>query len=455
MSIWILAIVLCAIFAAIGYFSGAIRTVTLWVGVLIASVITGALAPKFISTMPKIGIKHALWIQLAPYIIVFSLLALIVFGIGFAIHHKVASIYKFSRDDYSRAKWERMNHHVGLSIGLVIAVQLFFLIARVAYVGGYLTAQVGSGENNPAWVSFLSAVRRDMAVTGLDKAVAALDKTPASFYDAADIVGIISNNPQIQPRLANYPYFLSLGQRSEFQELASDKDYNNLIFQSPGFGPLIDHPNTQRLLANQEIIDQIKGVDLKDLKTYLMTGKSPKYDEEKILGRWILDKDAVLTYVRKTRPTMKGEELIAVKKGIEALPDITLINTLDNKTIVKAEGGGAPAPDPNAAPPSAPAAAPQPLGYTQDPRYAQIMRQNQRNRPAAPAAKPATPPPAATPPPVLNIAGEGEWKPGSSSGYEMTIPDSKGKPQTLAGAIHDDELTLSKDGLSLIFYRAE
>jgi hypothetical protein len=446
MSIWILAIVLCAVFAAIGFFSGAIRTIMMWVGVILASIITGAIAPKLISLMPKIGIVHPLWIQAAPYIIVFSLFALIVYGVGFAIHHKIAMVYKYSRDDYSRAKWERMNHHVGLALGLVIAVQLFFVIAKVAYPAGYLTAQVGAGENNPAWVSFLSSVRRDMSATGLDKSVAALDKTPAAFYDASDIVGIICNNPQIQPRLANYPYFLSLGQRAEFQELAADKDYNNLIFQAPGFGPVVNHPNTQRLLANQEIIDIVKGVDLKDLKAYLLTGKSAKYDDERILGRWILDKDAVMTFVRKTRPNIKGDELMAVKKGVEQLPDITLINTLDNKTLVKAEGGGAPA--------EAAAAAPEAAPVAQEPeRYTRMRQQLNANapRPAAPAPKKAAP--AASP--VLQIAGEGEWKSGSVSGYEMTIPDPKGKPQTLLAAIQDDELTISKDGLSLIFYRAE
>ena len=132
MSIWILAIVLCALFAAIGFFSGAIRTIMMWIGVIVASMITGAIAPKLTTLMPKIGIVHPIWIEISPYIIVFSLLALVVYGIGFAIHFKVALIYKYSRDDYSRAKWERMNHHIGLALGLVFAVQLFFVIARVA-----------------------------------------------------------------------------------------------------------------------------------------------------------------------------------------------------------------------------------------------------------------------------------------------------------------------------------
>jgi hypothetical protein len=444
MSIWILALVLCAIFGAIGFFSGAVRTALLSVGVLIACFLTGLIAPKLMGIMPKIGIKHPLWIHVTPYIIVFSLFALVVYGIGFGVHHKLAMIYKYQRDDYSRLKWQSMNKHLGLSVGLLIAVMLFFVIARVAYVGGYLTAQVAEDKNNPFWINFLTSAREDMHATGLDRSLAALDKTSSQFYDGADIIGLIYHNPPLQGRLANYPYFLSLGQNPDLQEIGNDKEYNELIFGKASFGAIINHPNTKRILANQEIVDNVKGVDLKDLKTYLETGKSPKYDEEKLLGRWILDKDSVLTHVRKAKPDMKGNELLALKKGVEGLPDITLINTLDNKVIVKSEGGA------QAAPPTAAAAAPAQLQGTQDPRYARLQRQA---RPAAPKAAAAAVAPVA--PPVLQIAGEGEWKPAGTGEYEITVNDNTGKPQKLAAAIHEDELTISKGPLALIFNRAQ
>lgn len=441
MSIWILAIVLCAIFGAIGFFSGAIRTALLWLGVVVSCFVTGLLAPKLTGLMPKIGIVHPLWIEVAPYIIVFSVLALIVYGIGFGVHHKVAMIYKYQRDDYSRMKWEAMNKHLGLTVGLLVAVMLFFVIARVAYVGGYLTAQVAEDKNNPFWINFLTSAREDMHATGLDKALAALDKTSNRFYDAADVIGLIYHNPVLQGRLASYPYFLSLAQNSELQEIGGDKEYNDLIYGKSSFGAIINHASTKRILANKEIVDQVKGVDLKDLKTYLETGKSAKYEDEKILGRWILDKDAVLTHVRKATPEMKANELLGLRKAMESLPDITLINTLDNKVIVKSQGGGAP-PAAAAAPaaPAAPVAPPRRGGGPQPTRPAPVKQ------PAAAAP---------TPPPVLQISGEGEWKPGAAGDYDVTLPDPAGKPQKLAGSIHDDELTLSKGALLLIFNRAE
>ncbi|HUS35675.1 MAG TPA: CvpA family protein [Verrucomicrobiae bacterium] len=447
MSIWILALVLCAVFGAIGFFSGAIRTALLWIGVVLASIVTGLIAPKLVGLMPKIGIKHPLWIELTPYIIIFSILALVVYGVGFAVHHKVALIYKYQRDDYSRMKWENMNRHVGLSVGLLIAIMLFFVIARIAYVGGYLTAQVAEDKANPFWINFRTSAREDMHATGLDKAMAALDKTSGRFYDASDVVGLIYHNPVLQGRLANYPYFLGLSQNSDLQEIGGDKEYNDLIYGKASFGKIINHPNTKRILANREIVDQVKGVDLKDLKTYLETGKSTKYEDQKILGRWILDKDTVLTAARKQRPDMKGNELLALRKGVQALPDITVINTIDNKTIVKSEGGGAPA-DPAATPAPAPAAAAAPQ---MPERYRRAMQQQQ---PAA-APKPAAAPVAPVAPPVLQIAGEGEWKTTATGDYEITINDNAGKPQTLTVTIHDDEMTLTKGPLALIFNRAQ
>jgi hypothetical protein len=447
MSIWILAIVLCAIFGAIGFFSGAIRTALLWFGVVVSCFLTGMIAPKLVALMPKVGVKHPLWIELTPYIIVFSLLALVVYGIGFAVHHKVAMIYKYQRDDYSRAKWETMNKHLGISVGLLIAVMMFFVVAHVAYAGGYLTAQVAEDKNNPFWINFLTNAREDMHSVGLDRSMAALDKTSSRFYDTADVIGLIYHNPVLQGRLANYPYFLSLGQNSELQEIGGDKEYNDLLFGKASFGAIINHANTKRILANKEIVDQVKAVDLKDLKTYLETGKSPKYDDERILGRWILDKDAVLTQVRKAAPEMKANDLLALRKAVATLPDITLINTLDNKVIVKSEGGGAPA-----AAAAAPAPA-QPAPQNPADRYA---RMRGAQAPAQP--RPAAPKPAAVeaaPPPVLQISGEGEWKSVGTGDYEVTVTDAGGKQQKLAGVIHEDELTLSKGPLSLIFNRAQ
>jgi hypothetical protein len=463
MSIWILAFALCAVFGLIGFFSGGIRASAMLLGVFVANLFTGAIAPKLTSLMPKIGIKHPIWIQFAPYIIVFALIALVIYGLSFGLHWKVTQIYKYRRDDFSRQKWEKMIKQVGLSVGLVIALFLFVTIARVAYVGGYLTAQVadeGSAANNPGWIKFLTALRSDMQSTGMDKSIAALDKTSPYFYDVADVVGLIYHNPSLQSRLANYPEFFAIGQRPEFQEIAADKAFNEMIFGKQPFGTIINDPNTQRLLANQDLLAEFHKIDVQDLLAYLRTGHS-KYDEEKILGRWILDKPSILTSVRKAKPDLKGNELVALKRGIDMLPEITLINMPEGKCLVKAEGGAPAAAAPPGGAPPPPNAPPPPDPSVE--RYRQFTQQRgpggrgQRGGPGGP--RPAAAPQRAVgpveAPPVLQIAGEGEWKQGATGQYQLTLNDAGGRPQTLTGTVLDDELTVTKDGRQLVFFKAE
>ena len=45
---------------------------------------------------------------------------------------------------------------------------------------------------------------------------------------------------------------------------------------------------------------------------------------------------------------------------------------------------------------------------------------------------------------MLQISGEGEWKPNGTGDYEITIPDPAGKPQKLEASIQEDELTLDQ-----------
>ena len=97
-----------------------------------------------------------------------------------------------------------------------------------------------------------------MHATGLDRSLAALDKTSSRFYDAADVIGLIYHNPALQGRLANYPYFLSLGQNSELQEIGGDKEYMDLLVGKASFGAIVNHADTKRILANQEIMTQTR-----------------------------------------------------------------------------------------------------------------------------------------------------------------------------------------------------
>lgn len=450
MTIWILAFLLFALCAGMGFLKGAIRSTVGLIGLIVGLFVAVPLGPSIKSLMPSIGIKNPLWIGLMPPVFIFILINLVFLGIAFGVHHKVMLFYKYKRDDLSRLRWERMNQRLGIVVGLVAGAIYFFLVSMVIYVGGYLTVQVAADDTpNPAYVKLLTKARLDMRETGLDKAIAALDSTPAKYYEASDVLGLLYHNPLLQGRLARYPFFLSLAERTEFQDIANDKEFNDLVFGKASVAAIIDHSRTQSILGSPEIMDELGKVDLKDLKEYLKTGKSPKYDEEKILGRWVLEKDMILTFVRKKKPDMKSKELLRLKKMMEMMPNVTLTATLDNKAIVKADGAP---PAAAAAPSDAPAPA---VAVPVNPQIARYPGRGGGGGGRGGASRPvATQPTAPAPPPepVGQLSGAGTWKAGASQ-YELSIPAQGGKPQVFTGVVEDDELILTSPDITLIFVK--
>ncbi|HTG45220.1 MAG TPA: hypothetical protein VK633_11885, partial [Verrucomicrobiae bacterium] len=336
-------------------------------------------------------------------------------------------------DDVDRIRWERMNRHIGSAIGLLTGAVLFFAISGVIYAAGYLTVQL-SAENNPGTINFINSVRQDMAESGFDKAAAKFQPAPKIYYETADVLGLLYHNPLLQNRLASYPYFLSLGEKPEFQEMANDKEYNDLIFGKAPVTQIIDHPRTQAMLGNAELLTYLKGTDIADLKQYLHTGKSAKYESQEIIGVWTLDKDAVVTRLRKANPDIKARELRTLRAAFGAIPNISLVAMPDKKIVVK--GAAAPAADPAAAAP----APVDPVAARYGPQYA---RQQQ---PAAPVKAPEPEIPAVLP----KFSGEGEWS-DEAGGYQVTLHDASGKEQKGNAQIKGDEMLINIAGASLVF----
>jgi hypothetical protein len=436
MSMWILAIVLLALFAALGFGQGAIRTTISLVGLIIALYLAvplgGALRPLF----SAMGVNNPVWQTVVPPLVAFLFVYLVISGLSFFAHHRVYLMYKYKRDDADRMRWERVNRHVGATLGVLTGAIFFLAVAGVIYAAGYLTVQL-SADNNPASIRFINSVRQDMAESGFDKAAAKFQPAPDTYYETADILGLVYHNPLLQSRLATYPGLLSLGQRAEFQEIGNDKEYNDLVFGKAPVTDLIKHPRTQAILGNQEILGQLKTVDRKDLQEYLRTGKSPKYEDQEILGIWNLDKNAVLTYLRKANPDIRTRELRELKAGLEAVPPISLIATPENKVLVRgAEATPPPAPeDPAAAEQAAAAADPMARYRTLQPT-------------AQPTAAAPAPPPVA--PPIPALTGEGTWAEEAGQ-YVVTVIDPSGREVKGTARIRADELILTMAGANLVF----
>ena len=491
MTIWIMAVLLFALFGALGYAKGAIRMVFPLMGLALGTFLAVPLGPLVKPLVPLVGLKNPIWSILLPPVIVFFLIAIIFIVIGFIVHWKVNLYYKYRTDDYHRLAWERLNKRLGVSIGLIAGSAYTLLLGLVIYILGYLTVQVSAGENETGLAKNLNQARSDLHSSGLEKTVAVFDPTPENYYLASDILGLVYHNPLLHNRLSTYPPFLSLAERQPFQDIASDTEFQNMLATQTAVGQVINHPKTQAILNDQEIVQQLQQTDLKDLLEYLKTGESPKFADIRILGRWQLEPYATLLQEKKRRSRLTTAEMKLLKQQLEFVKSYTLVVTPDNNVKLKGPDvmplvqkylgelkASAEATAKRAATVArtpAPAQAPAPVQPTAPSASAQQAAQRYRNRPgASPAPPPVTAPAAApavvpvAPPSPAAIAAEiaklpivvladGTWK-GENDKYQLTLTAQAGgfrfdtgkKSAAVEASIKDGRLYLTEENETMV-----
>src|SRR6266850_1129790 len=107
MTIWLLAIVLLASLAGVGYRQGAIRVAVSLVGIIIAALLAAPLAGLVTPALKAVGIVNPvlLWV-LGPFIVFLVLLTAFKIG-GLALHKKVDVYYKYKAGDLRMALFNR------------------------------------------------------------------------------------------------------------------------------------------------------------------------------------------------------------------------------------------------------------------------------------------------------------------------------------------------------------
>jgi hypothetical protein len=457
MLIWTLAIGLLVVVGALGLLQGAVRTVTALLGLFLGAVLALPLGRVLEPIMGKIGIVHPVWSKVWPPIIVLLFFYFVFLGISFVIHRKFYLHYKYGGDDVARIRWERMNKNLGLCVGLAMACVWLVILSVGIYVAGYVTVQVSSEESNSPWIGYLNSARKDLHSTGLDRLAAKFDPMPAKYYEAADVLGVIYNNPLVKSRLTQYPPFLLMGDNPEFAEMTSDQEYLNLLFTKGDVFDIIQHPKTQSVLNNSAIMDKLMSQDLADLQEFLKTGISPKFAEETILGRWYIDPYATLIAERKKRPDITASEMGRLKKQIlEELNTVEFVATPEKQVKLllgssATPAESAPAPDENADPDAQSSDFGErladryglPPGSGTNPRF-----QGGGQRAPAPRA------PAPKPKPLQFLTGssEGTWN-RESSNYTLEIQDPSRGSQKAKAIATVDTLTIELPAATLIFVR--
>ena len=338
MIFWLLALVLLASLAGLGYRQGAIQMAFSSVGILLGALLAGPLG-RLLKPLLMLGVKNPVlaWV-LAP-VIVFLIIS-IAFKIGaYTVHQKVDMHFRYHGGDLRFALWERLSRRVGLCLGLVNGALYIILISFVIYVFSYWTVQLATEEKDAKIVRIFNQLGEDVQSTGFARVARAIDPMPQEWYDAADLAGLMYKNPLLEARLSRYPAFLGLTERQEFQAIGDDTQFTELRQRGEPIRVVLDQPTAQAILQNPDLLKLIWATvapELKDLPAFLATGKSPKYDSEKILGRWNFNVRVALNLLRRAKPNISSADMQKWKKTLlSGFTKTVFVATTDHQAILK------------------------------------------------------------------------------------------------------------------------
>ncbi len=342
--IWIVALLCLGFSGLVGFYQGPIRGGFSLLGLVFGSFLASPLSRVIKPLLTAVGVKHPIWSQVLPLVIAFIAVVIVFKIIGSMVHQKVMFSHKYGEDDARFYRWERVFQRLGAALGLFCGAFYFFVIMMPIYVGGYFTVQFASGEDDPASVRLVNSLRTDLQDLKLDRVLASYDPTPAQVYKAGDTVALVLKNRILESRLSHYPVFLTLSERPEFQDLATDVEFQKLFNTQATARDLLNYPKVQGILANHVLTTELihlVGDNLDDLYDYLNTGKSAKYDSEKILGTWVINPAETVAQERKKGANLTALQFSQRKAQVTSqILGLSLIATTDNQAILKKEAAG-------------------------------------------------------------------------------------------------------------------
>ena len=416
-------------------------------GMFVGLMLAMPLAPLMLPIYTASGVENLILLSVLPPITAFIVIGLVFMTVGIVLHLKVKKHFRFKTDEASQLMWKRLNQRTGAAFGMVAGVFYTVVLGVGLYSVGYLTFQVAT-ETDPGWLKFITDTRVTMDNNGLGKMAASLDPMPKKFYEVSDILGLSHRNPLLENRYRNYPPFLKMSDRADIQEIAGDADFHNMLVQQASLADIMKHPLGQKVMSNGVLFDVlVHQTDLGDLRNFLENGESATYDDEKILGRWELNGNALINYTKRNTAGIKSRELVALKTLVENYLDgSSLIAFTDNSFKIEAkeppveeeEEEEAPRPGFNAG------------GFGGQPSMSPEMaaryglgggRGGQAQRPAAQAARPKLKP-------TISIGGEGSWERTAPGRYLLDIDGKNAQAN-----FNKNRLLIKTQGMSLVFSR--
>jgi hypothetical protein len=336
--IWILAVLIMASVSLAGWRQGAIRAAFSFVGIIFAALLAVPLGHLFRSLMPHLFSNPVTAWALAP-VFGFILASIPLKVAANYVHHRVEHFYKYHAGELREALWLRLNSRLGICVGLMNGVAYFVLVSFFVFNIAYFTTQVSAnGVQQPLPVRLINSLGEGMQSTGFSRTASAVGSLPAVNYQLGDLSGLLMQNPQLGPRLADYPPFISWWHRDEMQPLVTDVTLTNALASQASLGDILHSPGAQGLLANKDLTKTLwtlVATNLDDLTNYLQTGKSAKFSGEKIVGTWSFNAPVTLAWLRQDQPRLPARDIAGIRAlWAAAYAQTTLLLTVDNQVFV-------------------------------------------------------------------------------------------------------------------------
>jgi uncharacterized membrane protein required for colicin V production len=339
MTIWILAVLLVLSLMGLGYRQGAIRVSFSLLGIFVGALLAVPLAKPFAILLKAFGVQHPVALWMIPPFIAFCVISASFKAIALAVHHKVEVHFRYKAGDLRFSLWERLNRRIGLCLGVINGAAYTVLVSFVIYVIGYWTVQLESAEGMNFPARLVTRMAKDLQTSGFVKSARALDKMPASYYEAADVAGLVYQNSLLEARLARYPAFLMLGEKAEFKTLGSDQTFSEMRVRKDSAQLLLSYEPMRAVARNSELLRELWTIaqpDLKDLKAFLETAQSPKYSEEPILGRWNFDARGSVASMRRANPNMTAIQMSRERRRLqEGYAKTQVVAGTESRVLIK------------------------------------------------------------------------------------------------------------------------
>jgi uncharacterized membrane protein required for colicin V production len=339
MTIWILALVLLAAGAGLGLRQGAIRAAISFIGIAVAVLFAGILGKLLKPLFPHVGIQNPTLIWMLAPLAAFIIILILFKAAGFFVHRKVYLFYKYKAGDLRMALWERLNSRLGLCIGLLNGTAYLLLVSFVICSLSYWTVQIAPSPSESVVIRTVNQMGRDLEATGLIGAARSVVPLPDMYYKLADLAGLLRQNPRLSGRLADYPALLSLEERDDFQQLMHDDNLVKAWKEDAPLGQILGDAQVKTAIRNKGLVNTIWETlqsEMDDLVVYLKTGKSPKYDSEKLLGRWDFNVNVAVGTLLINRPNIPPAEIKALR-GLwsDAYAQTVFVAAADHQAFLK------------------------------------------------------------------------------------------------------------------------